>query len=71
LWAPGFPLASIHPSAWKGNSRKFAITEFYDLAKDPLEEHNLIARAGREDLARWRREVLEWHAQASAAYDRN
>ena len=45
--------------------------EFYDLAKDPLEDHNLIARAGREDLARWRREVLEWHAQASAAYDRN
>jgi lipoteichoic acid synthase len=45
--------------------------EFYDLAKDPLEEHNLIARAGREDLARWRREVLEWHAQGSADYDRN
>ena len=47
------------------------LEELYDLAKDPLEERNLIARTGRAELDRWRQEVLEWHAQASAAYDRN
>jgi lipoteichoic acid synthase len=45
--------------------------EFYDLAKDPLEQHNLIARVGREELDRWRQEVLKWHAHASDAYNRN
>ena len=44
--------------------------EVYDLAKDPLEEHNLITRAGRTEVDTWRQEVLEWHARARAAYER-
>ena len=44
--------------------------EVYDLAKDPLEQRNLITRAGRTEVDSWRQEVLEWHARARAAYER-
>jgi lipoteichoic acid synthase len=42
--------------------------EFYDLTKDPLERNNLAAKVSGKDLHRRRSELLEWHAQASAAY---
>jgi len=42
--------------------------EYYDLKKDPLEEHNLISKVGRRELNRSRSEVLAWHAEATAAY---
>jgi lipoteichoic acid synthase len=44
--------------------------EFYNLARDPFERNNLAARVGRKDLQRWRSELLEWHAETTAAYDR-
>jgi arylsulfatase A-like enzyme len=44
--------------------------EFYDLAKDPLEQNNLARRIGREELDRRRKDLLEWHAETTAAYER-
>jgi lipoteichoic acid synthase len=44
--------------------------ELYDLAKDPLERNNLAAKIGGQELDRWRSELLEWHAETTAAYDR-
>jgi arylsulfatase A-like enzyme len=43
--------------------------EFYDLAKDPLERHNLAAKVGKEELGRRRSGLLEWHAETTTAYD--
>jgi arylsulfatase A-like enzyme len=44
--------------------------EFYDLAKDPLEENNLAASLGSKELHRRRSLLLEWHAHTTAAYER-
>jgi arylsulfatase A-like enzyme len=44
--------------------------EFYNLAKDPLEQNNLATRAGREELDWRRKDLLEWHAETTAAYER-
>jgi arylsulfatase A-like enzyme len=44
--------------------------ELYDLAKDPLERNNLAAMASRKELDQWRSQLLEWHAENTAAYDR-
>jgi lipoteichoic acid synthase len=44
--------------------------ELYDLAKDPLERNNLAARVGDGELDRRRSELLKWHAETTAAYDR-
>jgi lipoteichoic acid synthase len=44
--------------------------EFYDLAKDPLKRNNLAAHLGGKELHRRRSELLEWHAETTAAYDR-
>jgi lipoteichoic acid synthase len=44
--------------------------EFYDLAKDPLERNNLATKIGGKELDRQRSELLEWHAETTAAYDR-
>ncbi|HKH11189.1 MAG TPA: sulfatase-like hydrolase/transferase [Rubrobacter sp.] len=44
--------------------------EFYDLSRDPLEQRNLAARAGKGKLDQKRSDLLEWHARASAAYDK-
>jgi lipoteichoic acid synthase len=44
--------------------------EFYDLAKDPLERNNLATKIGGKELDRQRSELLEWHADTTAAYDR-
>jgi lipoteichoic acid synthase len=44
--------------------------EFYNLAKDPFERNNLAAKVGGKDLHRWRSELLEWHAETTAAYER-
>ncbi len=45
--------------------------EFYDLARDPLERNNLAAALGGKELPRWRSELLGWHAETTAAYDRS
>jgi lipoteichoic acid synthase len=44
--------------------------EFYDLAKDPVERVNLAAALGGKELLRRRSELLEWHAETTADYDR-
>jgi hypothetical protein len=44
--------------------------EFYDLAKDPLERNNLATKIGGKELDRQRSELLKWHAETTAAYDR-
>jgi hypothetical protein len=44
--------------------------EFYNLAKDPLEQNNLATRAGRKELDWRRKDLLEWHAETTAAYER-
>lgn len=43
--------------------------EFYDLRKDPLEQQNLIAKVGKEEIDLLRSELLEWHAEAKAEYE--
>jgi lipoteichoic acid synthase len=43
--------------------------EFYNLANDPLERNNLAAALGGKELHRRRSEILEWHAETTAAYD--
>ena len=43
--------------------------EFYDLAKDPLEQNNLATKVGGKQLDQWRSELLAWHAKTLAAYD--
>jgi lipoteichoic acid synthase len=43
--------------------------EFYNLAKDPLERNNLATKIGGKQLEQWRSELLEWHAETTAAYD--
>ncbi len=50
--------------------RRSTSTTFYDLAKDPLERNNLAAHLGDKELHRRRSELLEWHAETTAAYDR-
>jgi lipoteichoic acid synthase len=45
--------------------------ELYDIAKDPLERNNIAAKVGGKELERWRSEVLEWHAETTAAYVRS
>jgi hypothetical protein len=45
--------------------------EFYDLADDPLERNNLAAKVGGKQVHQWRSELLEWHAETTAAYDRS
>jgi lipoteichoic acid synthase len=45
--------------------------ELYDIAKDPLERNNLAAKIGGKELERWRSELLEWHAETTAAYVRS
>jgi len=42
--------------------------EYYDLKKDPLEKNNLIGKVGRNELDRFRCELLAWHAEATASY---
>jgi lipoteichoic acid synthase len=42
--------------------------EYYDLRKDPLEKSNLIGKAGKRELDRFRSEVLAWHAESTASY---
>jgi lipoteichoic acid synthase len=42
--------------------------EYYQLKKDPLEKNNLIGKVGKRELDRFRSEVLEWHAESTAAY---
>jgi lipoteichoic acid synthase len=44
--------------------------ELYNLAKDPLERNNLAARVGGKGLDRRCSELLEWHAETTATYDR-
>jgi lipoteichoic acid synthase len=43
--------------------------EFYDLSKDPFEQHNLAGRAGKTKLEEKRSALLEWHTNASAVYE--
>jgi lipoteichoic acid synthase len=41
--------------------------EFFDLSKDPLEEHNLAGKRG-EEVEEKRNELLEWRARIDAFY---
>jgi lipoteichoic acid synthase len=42
--------------------------EVFDLSKDPLEEHNLADEYSREDLDKWRQELLDWRSRVNAGY---
>ncbi|WP_119066470.1 hypothetical protein [Rubrobacter indicoceani] len=42
--------------------------EYYDLTKDPGEKINLAGKVGEARLSVLRREMISWHAWATAAY---
>ncbi len=44
--------------------------EFFDLARDPYEQENLISEQNPEKLAELRRELLTWRAQVTASYEK-
>ena len=47
LIAPALPLALIHPTAWKGNSANFALTEFSEVRIAPIQHRRLSGGAER------------------------
>jgi hypothetical protein len=44
LIAPALPLALIHPTAWKGNSANFALTEFSEVSWQAIYHEKVIRR---------------------------
>ena len=44
--------------------------DLYDLARDPLERNNLAGKLSSKELDRQRSQLLEWHAETTAACSR-